>query len=64
MSWVEQVIFQPERTESDRMDAGLEHRLGRISDYENRVLRVIVVKKSNPVRIVTAYFDRKMRDKL
>ena len=63
-AWMERVVFQPEKLESDRLDPELEHRLGRIIEYGNRVLRVIVNETKNPPMIVTAYFDRKMRNKL
>ena len=63
-AWLEDAVFEPERTESDRMDPELEHRLRRIKEHGNRVLRVVIVKGTDPVRIVTAYFDRKMKDEL
>jgi hypothetical protein len=53
-----------ERVEPDRTDPELEHRIGRIQESEGRVLRVIVKKPSNPIRVITCYFDRKMRRQL
>ncbi len=44
MEWIERVLQQPERVESDSVDVELEHRLGRIPEYDGRVLRVIVRK--------------------
>ncbi|MEO6543410.1 MAG: DUF4258 domain-containing protein [Nitrospiraceae bacterium] len=64
LEWVERVLQQPERVEPDSVDAELEHRLGRIPEYDGRVLRVIVKKAANPPRIITCYFDRKMRRQL
>lgn len=64
VEWVERVLQQPERVEPDRVDPDLEHRLGRIQDADGRVLRVIVKKGTNPLRIITVYFDRKMRRQL
>lgn len=64
LEWVERVLQLPERVESDSVDAELEHRLGRIPEYDGRVLRVIVKKATNPLRVVTCYFDRKMRRQL
>ena len=64
LEWVERVLEQPERVEPDSVDVDLEHRLGRIPEYDGRVLRVIVKKATNPLRIVTCYFDRKMRRQL
>ena len=37
--WMERVLTVPDCTERDPMDADLEHRLGRIREFENRVLR-------------------------
>ncbi|MEX2490533.1 MAG: DUF4258 domain-containing protein [Nitrospirales bacterium] len=60
IEWVEQVLLQPERVEPDRIDPELEHRMRRIQEAGERVLRVIVKKTSNPIRVITCYFDRKM----
>ena len=62
--WVETALASPERTEPDKVDAALEHRLVRIPDYGDRVLRVIVNLSVDPQRVVTAFFDRTMRGKL
>ena len=64
MTWVEQVLRNPERSEPDGIDRDLEHRLGRIDECEGRVLRVIVNRAVSPLKIVTVYFDRAMRNKL
>jgi Domain of unknown function (DUF4258) len=64
LEWIERVLQQPDRVEPDSVDGELEHRLGRISEYDGRVLRVIVKKATNPLRIITCYFDRKMRRQL
>lgn len=62
--WLERVVTVPSRRVPDLIDAALEHRLGIIHEHDNRVLRVIVNTQFNPVRVVTAYFDRTMRGKL
>jgi hypothetical protein len=62
--WIERVLQQPERVEPDGVDAELEHRLGRIPEYDGRVLRVIIKKATNPLRVITCYFDRRMRGRL
>ena len=56
---MERVLDEPERTEPDSIDVDLEHRFGRIADFQNRVLRVIVNLKVMPPLIVTVYFDRR-----
>jgi hypothetical protein len=64
LAWLEQALDLPEKTEIDLLDDELEHRLCRINEYENRVLRVILNTTTKPPRVVTVYFDRAMRDKL
>jgi len=64
IEWLERVLFNPELTEADSEDNELEHRLGRISEYGNRALRVVLNKELKPIKIVTVYFDRKKKDKL
>ena len=59
LAWVERVFDTPETTEADPLDPDLEHRLARIPEWGNRVLRVIVNGKTTPPRIVTAFFDRR-----
>jgi len=63
-AWLERALDSPERSEPDALDGKLEHRLCRIKEHNNRVLRVILNTAVKPVRVVTVYFDRAMRDKL
>ncbi len=57
--WLERILNSPEWTEKDAMDPDLEHRLGRITDFEGRVLRVILNVQVTPPKVVTVYFDRR-----
>jgi Domain of unknown function (DUF4258) len=59
LAWMERVFAAPEVTEADPVDPDLEHRLARIPECGNRVLRVIVNGKITPPRIVTVFFDRR-----
>lgn len=59
VAWVERVLAEPQRTEADTVDTELEHRLGRVEEFDNRVLRVIVDVERTPPNIVTAFFDRR-----
>lgn len=61
--WVENVVAEPEVVEDDEFDNELEHRLGKVPELANRVLRVIVTK-SDPIRVVTVHLDRRMKEKL
>ncbi len=62
--WVQRVLDNPELVEADDDDPDLEHRLARVPEHGNRVLRVVVDPHVRPERVVTAYFDRRMRNKL
>jgi hypothetical protein len=64
LEWVERVVTCPQRTEADPNDSTLTHALGRISEYGDRVLRVVYNEAVEPRRIVTVYFDRTQKDKL
>jgi len=58
--WIERVIANPARIEPDETDPELEHRLGRIPELADRVLRVIVAK-SEPMRVITMHLDRNLK---
>jgi hypothetical protein len=64
IAWVKQVLRRPVRIEPDRDDATLWHALGRIAEWDNRVLRVVYNETVEPRRAVTVYFDRTLRNKL
>ena len=57
--WVERALHTPEMTEADSIDADLEHRLVRIPEFGNRMLRVVVNVKKVPPHVVTAFIDRR-----
>jgi hypothetical protein len=59
LGWMERVFDRPEAIEADPVDPDLEHRLARIPEWGNRVLRVIVNGTTAPPRIITAFFDRR-----
>ncbi|MCP9439842.1 MAG: DUF4258 domain-containing protein [Nitrospira sp.] len=58
-AWMEHVLTQPEVTEADPVDPDLEHRLARIPEFGNRMLRVIINGKRTPPLVVTVFFDRR-----
>lgn len=60
VEWVERALAGPEVVEADRVDSALEHRLVRIPEAGNRVLRVIVNRQSSLMRVVTVFFDRRV----
>lgn len=62
--WIASTLSTPELRLADREDPELMHALSRISEHENRVLRVVYNAYTEPVRVVTVFFDRNMRGKL
>jgi hypothetical protein len=64
MEWLERTLKSPGRTEPDATDPNLEHRVAVIPEHGDRVLRVIIIPHATPVRVVTLYFDRKMKGRL
>ena len=64
IAWIERTLESPSKVEPDKIDDALEHRMAGIPEHGHRVLRVIVNKTTNPVKVVTFYFDRSMRGKL
>ena len=64
IEWLERVLDQPTLTESDSANLDLENHFGRIPEFGNRVLRVVVNKGVVPQRVVSVYFDRRMKDRL
>jgi hypothetical protein len=59
LEWLEQALLTPDWTEGDVVDEQLEHRFARIEAFGGRVLCVVVNVRAAPLRIVTAYFDRR-----
>ena len=59
VAWMERALRMPEAMEADRMDPDLEHRLVRVPEFGNRVLRVIVNRQKAPPVVVTVFFDRR-----
>jgi hypothetical protein len=57
--WVKLAIEDPERKE--RMGDGTVHYIRAIEQYGGRCLRVVVNPDVSPQRIVTVFFDRRIR---
>ncbi|MCD6337806.1 MAG: DUF4258 domain-containing protein [Verrucomicrobia bacterium] len=58
-TWVRLVIKDPERQEI--MEDGTVHHIRAIEEYGGRYLRVVVNPDVKPQRIVTVFFDRRIR---
>lgn len=64
LEWVERAMSAPELRLPDPDDATVERRYRRIPEHGGRVLRVAVNIAVEPERIVSVFFDRKMKGKL
>lgn len=64
LQWVTRTLREPEQIEPHSLDPSLRHALARIPENGDRVLRVVYNYTVIPPRIVTAYFDRSLRDRL
>lgn len=60
--WIETTLAHPARTGNDDVDPTLAHALRPIPEKGFRVLRVIYNETTDPVIIVTAYFDDTVND--
>jgi len=58
-AWVKLAIESPERQEFK--DDGTVHYIRSIPEYEGRFLRLVVRPDVRPQRIVTLFFDRRIR---
>jgi hypothetical protein len=64
LEWVERTLSTPELCLTDTDDVTVERRFRRIPEFGNRVLRVAVNNTVEPSRVVSVFFDRKMKGKL
>ena len=64
VNWVEETIARPDLRTNDPEDEELERFFKRIPEYGGRVLRVVVNTREYPWRVVSAFFDSRMRNRL
>ncbi len=64
IQWVEQALANPALIEPSATEPNIENRFARIVEFGGRVLRVVVNIGVVPERVVSVYFDRRMRGKL
>ena len=64
LDWLERILLNPIQQHMDLTDPVLKHAIGPIVENGDRLLRVIYNDSVNPMRIVTAYFDRTLRKSL
>jgi hypothetical protein len=64
VEWVERTQEAPDLILADPNDATVERCFRRIPEFGGRVLRVAVNRTVEPNRVVSVFFDRKMKGKL
>ena len=64
IEWVERTLEEPELILPDPNDAKVERRFRRVPEFGDRVLRVAVKTTVEPKRVLSVFFDRKMKAKL
>lgn len=64
VEWMERTLAAPELTTPDPDDPAVERRYRRIPEFGGRVLRVAVNATVEPNRVLSVFFDRKMKGKL
>jgi hypothetical protein len=64
IDWLERALASPTLIEASITDPELESRFAKIPEFGDRVLRVIVNTQVVPERVVSVYFDRRMKGKL
>ncbi len=64
VEWVVRTIVSPALRMPDPNDPRIERFFRRIPEQDNRVLRVAANTHAVPWRVVSVFFDRKMRGKL
>ena len=62
--WIKITLSQPELVLPDPGDRTIERYFRRIPEFGMRVLRVGANTKVEPVRVVSVFFDRSMKEKL
>ena len=62
--WVLETMKQPDFRQPDPNDTELERFYRKIPERGDRVLRVVVNTRLAPWRIVSVFFDRRMKGKL
>lgn len=64
IEWLERALQEPILREPDPNDASPDRRYCPITEFNGRVVRVVVNTSVEPVRVVSVFFDRRMRGRL
>ncbi len=64
IEWIERTVNNPELVLPDSEDSSIERRYRSVPEFGGRVLRVAVNVTVEPHRVVSVFFDRRMKGKL
>ena len=64
IAWIERALAAPDWKEVDASKPDLVHAFVRIAERNDRVLRVVYNATVHPARVITVYFDRRLRARL
>lgn len=64
VEWMERVLANPVLIQRSVTQPQLENRFANIAEFDDRVLRGVVNTEVAPERVVSIYFDRRMKGKL
>ena len=62
--WVARALTERQLAVPDPEDSGIVHYFFAVPERGSAVLRVVVNERNTPSRVVTAFFDRRMKGKL
>jgi len=61
MAWIEHALASPDWRQPDPAKPGIMHAFLRAAERNYRVLRVVYNPSVHPLRVITVYFDRRLR---
>ncbi len=64
LEWIKQTLLKPQKVERHKEDPMLKQYWKEIREFDNRVLHVVINDNVDPIKVVTAHFDRGTRGKL
>jgi hypothetical protein len=59
--WIDEAVNFADKIENH--EDGTQHYIKQIAEHDNRWLRVVVNIKTSPNRAITAFFDRRLKEK-
>ena len=61
VEWIERTLFDSSDHVNDPLDADKRHAFAVIPEFGGRILHVVYNPNTQPIRVISAYFDRAQR---